>query len=466
MAADIYLSPRKILEHLCVLEEKISRKSKVPYCPTGSPLNSETILNYEVKAMLSHIGMGNYVPICEFTSLQDNVAGCVEMGGETNNLIKIKVDEKYRGENDIILAILAHEICHKLIYIHGIDFPMMQIANEVYTDLCTLYIGFGELIVKGYKTTLNGSNSALSTTMLGYLKYDMYIDTYEIVRCIYGGYSYLGNTQNDMLLNAVIALFNSSDNKKSLIVERLKNKQSIFSELHRDILILEQILEKYYTYNSNDIKHYNEIIVRSGLFDKSPTEQDRIKVLKSLYDLEVDKEITDNIRKSIKHIEKSITTLSSYCQFTEEQINYGIVKCPSCGHISKNDITSNNVSVILCHKCGVMFVNNATKIELNKWVQEKNDMLSEELNHEKRKQEIQAELTKLYSDKSILEHERREFSAYKISIEDQAEQKIQQRVQKIKSEILQEGRLQMWNDLPTILKWLTKKYLYQKKEKS
>ena len=267
-------------------------------------------------------------------------------------------------------------------------------------------------------------------------------------------------------MNAVIALFNSSDNKKSLIVERLKNKQSIFSELHRDILILEQILEKYYTYNSNDIKHYNEIIVRSGLFDKSPTEQDRIKVLKSLYDLEVDKEITDNIRKSIKHIEKSITTLSSYCQFTEEQINYGIVKCPSCGHISKNDITSNNVSVILCHKCGVMFVNNATKIELNKWVQEKNDMLSEELNHEKRKQEIQAELTKLYSDKSILEHERREFSAYKISIEDQAEQKIQQRVQKIKSEILQEGRLQMWNDLPTILKWLTKKYLYQKKEKS
>ena len=68
----------------------------------------------------------------------------------------------------------------------------------------------------------------------------------------------------------------------------------------------------------------------------------------------------------------------------------------------------------------------------------------------------------MHSDKSILEHEMRKFSAYKISIEDQAVQKVQ----KVKSDLLQEGRLQMWNDMPLILKWLTKKYLYHKKKDS
>ena len=463
MAADIYLSPRKILEHLCLLEEKIPRFSSTPYHPTGSLLNSEEGLNCEVKAMLAHIGMGNYVPQCEFTQLQDNVAGCVEMGGKMNNLIRIRVDEKYRGKNRVILAILAHEICHKLIYMYGIDFPMMQIANEVYTDLCTLYVGFGELIINGYKTTINSANSTTPTTViLGYLQYDMYVDTYEIIRCIYGGYPYRGNTSNDIFLEEVIALFNSSDNKKSLIVESLKKKESEFSELQRNLLILKQILEKYYTCHSDDIKHYSDTVMSSGLFGKSPTQQNRIRVLKSLYDLEVGEKTTDNIKTYIKYVEKCITTLGTHCQFTEEEINYGIVKCPCCGHVSKNDIQCNNTSVILCHKCGIMFTKNTSKIEYEKWVHERTDMIREEQNNEKRKQEIQEQLTQLHSDKSILEHEMRKFSAYKISIEDQAVQKVQ----KVKSDLLQEGRLQMWNDMPHILKWLTKKYLYHKKKDS
>lgn len=456
MANEIYLSPRKILEHLCVLEEKVPRKFNTPYIPTGEILVGESALDLEAKKMLDYVGLGHYSPICRFTELEKGTAGCIEMGG-SGYVANIKIDKQYQGNTTIILAILAHEVCHKLIYLHGIDFPNMQIVNEVYTDLCTLYIGFGDLIIKGYKTISHESDTT-TTHMLGYLKYDMYIDSYEIVKCVYGGYAFISNGHNDILLQECLEKYTQATDKKSLIIEKFKNKECKFAELHRDILILEQVLNRCYIHNRDDIKRYNDIAINSGLFDKLNTSQNKIKVLKSLYDLEVEQERKSMIESCIKSIERNFITLGAYCHNSDRDINYGVIKCPCCGYMAKENIKSENISIIKCHKCGVMFVKNSTEIDLCEWNQQSNDFISEEKKQKKQLDEIKEKQTKLYNDMILFNQEKHEFSSYKISIEEQAEQ----RVQKIKSEILQEGRLQMWNDMPAILKWLTKKYITKK----
>ena len=246
MAADIYLSPRKILEHLCLLEEKIPRKSNEPYVPTSKILVSESALVKEARQMLSHVGFGHYMPICEFTSLKEGTAGCVEMGGDSNYFVKIKIDEKYRYNTDAVLAILAHEICHKLIYFYGIDFPATPIENEIFTDFCTLYIGFGNLIIKGYNTTSYDWQDKVTTThILGYLEYQMYVDTYEIIRCVYGGYEPLKDVSVgciDIFLQDALKQFANTENKRSLIIDKLKEKEFDLSSLNRVMLVLEQLL--------------------------------------------------------------------------------------------------------------------------------------------------------------------------------------------------------------------------------
>ena len=159
-----------------------------------------------------------------------------------------------------------------------------------------------------------------------------------------------------------------------------------------------------------------------------------------------------------KSIERNFITLGAYCHNSDRDINYGVIKCPCCGYMAKENIKSENISIIKCHKCGVMFVKNSTEIDLCEWNQQSNDFISEEKKQKKQLDEIKEKQTKLYNDMMLFNQEKHEFSSYKISIEEQAEQ----RVQKIKSEILQEGRLQMWNDMPAILKWLTKKYITKK----
>ena len=418
MAADIYLSPRKILEHLCLLEEKIPRKSNEPYVPTYATfcVDSEKRLNFEARQMLSHIGFGHYMPICEFTSLKEGTAGCVEMGGGSNYFVKIKIDEKYRDHSDAVLAILAHEICHKLIYYYGIDFPTMPIENEILTDLCTLYVGFGNLIIKGYNTTsYNYQDKVATTHILGYLEYQMYVDTYEIIRCVYGGYEPLKDVSVgciDIFLQDALKQFANTENKRSLIIDKLKEKEFDLSSLNRDMLVLEQLLNICYTGNKEIIQHYNDIANNSGLFIQSDGMQNKIKVLKSLYDLDVEEKEMANIKFVLKHIEGNIISLWNHYAIMSNDINWGIVKCPNCGYMAQNINKDNEVSLIRCYKCHVIFAHNSTPISIAKWNKGLNDFIDEQ------------------------------------------------------DYLLQKGEEDMWNSMPIVLRWLTKKYLSRKKKKS
>ena len=421
MAADIYLSPRKILEHLCLLEEKIPRKSNEPYVPTGKILVGESALDKEAAKMFAYVGLGQYIPKCKFAELQDGIAGCIEMG-RSGCFANISIDKRYQGNTTVILAILAHEICHKLIYFYGIDFPMMQTANEVYTDLCTLYIGFGDLVIRGYKTVSCNSEGTTTSHMLGYLKYDMYIDTYEIIRCVYGGYKPIDGYSGklDFFLNRTLEKFVNTQINKSFIIEKLKEKECDLALLHRNILMLEESLKLCYTGSQATISNYNNIAISSGLFSNDlDQDQNKIKVLKCIYDLEHYEEDIVNpyciidVRFLLNQIESTLISIWNHYSLKENDINLKIIKCPNCGFVSNITTKHNSTCLIRCHKCHIMFVNDSSPIDGLKWNEKLNILFDN-----------------------------------KMAINRQVEQEVKQMV----------------NELPIILRWLVKRHLSRKKK--
>ena len=72
----------------------------------------------------------------------------------------------------------------------------------------------------------------------------------------------------------------------------------------------------------------------------------------------------------------------------------------------------NEVSLIRCYKCHVIFAHNSTPISIAKWNKGLNDFIDEQ------------------------------------------------------DYLLQKGKEDMWNSMPIVLRWLTKKYLSRKKKKS
>lgn len=73
------------------------------------------------------------------------------------------------------LAILAHEIAHYyLMTTHRIYFSETN-KNEFLTEVCTIYIGFGFLLLEGYQIESNNNNNTFAK--VGYISEDVVFDT-------------------------------------------------------------------------------------------------------------------------------------------------------------------------------------------------------------------------------------------------------------------------------------------------
>ncbi len=68
-----------------------------------------------------------------------------------NNITEIHLNKKYNYGKDHILAILAHEIAHHFLYIKSFSIDNEE-ENEKLTDVTAVYLGFGQILLKGYKS--------------------------------------------------------------------------------------------------------------------------------------------------------------------------------------------------------------------------------------------------------------------------------------------------------------------------
>lgn len=352
MSEQEYLSPRKLLSYLCDLEDKVPRINNNAYIPLKKNVftrNSD--LQKEAKNMLEYVGLNECIPKCKFDVTPKDVAGFTH---NTMSIyeIDITVSENYINNPNACKAILAHEICHKLIFLNGINFvpPIPQYFNEIFTDLCTIYIGFGELILKGY------INEGDNTLKMGYLPPDMYRQTFAMVSKTTNVYSPLDLNLHDPVLEDAINIWQTPETAKKQLRESFMNDEREISRLNRDIMLLHQILDQVYHKHGETFRILSSKAERIGIFGSHFKSNSVFKAFSSIYEhlLTGETEKNDKINRSQEEISSLILTLSDEYNIDFGALNYENIKCPNCNKISKTTISDRD-TIIKCTSCGIYF---------------------------------------------------------------------------------------------------------------
>jgi hypothetical protein len=128
-----------------------------------------------------------------------SVAGRIHIHAATGS--KIQIPLFYVGKPLPLGAILAHELSHQMLAIHGIWYEE-ETENEELTDAASIVAGLGKLVLNGTITEL--AETTGETQLLGYLDPNMRIDLYSTVNRLYG---VPASTAMENLTNAAIDLF-------------------------------------------------------------------------------------------------------------------------------------------------------------------------------------------------------------------------------------------------------------------
>lgn len=350
----IYLSPRKILSYLKDLENKVPVINRYAYQNIyQSDFKDNTDLEREAKSILNYVGLTECVPTCQFDKTEDNVAGYTTNNYSIYN-IQITVNEKYKYNPTACRAILAHEICHKVIFLNGINFtsPFPQEINEIFTDLCTIYIGLGCLVLDGY---IDPNTKDLK---MGYLKTDMYRQTFSIVALttkMYGCIDKNKITQlNDVYLEEAISLWDTPALLKEKLKDTFFKEEESLSVVNRNILLLKQILDNVYTKHGEIFRKKSKEAELLGLFGHL-NEKKPLAIFSMLYESLFDHTESAKFSVAQSGISNLILSLTDeYKDLSLGSLSYSKLKCPNCGHESTTNI-ENRDTIIKCPSCRVYF---------------------------------------------------------------------------------------------------------------
>jgi hypothetical protein len=146
------------------------------------------------KAIGDFVGLSDFTFIVSKSRLKKNIGGHIELNSQKEVFIEISEDTADYGP--AIGATLAHEIAHKYLHLHGISIgtgPAYSYENEVLTDVTTIFLGLGKLVLNGCEQRIiqeeERANSTLRTTRShksGYLTRNQFSFLYLLVCAMRG----------------------------------------------------------------------------------------------------------------------------------------------------------------------------------------------------------------------------------------------------------------------------------------
>lgn len=118
------------------------------------------------KRIAQHIGLPGLTFVIAYAKQKTNVGGHINL--DDNKDVFIEIDPQFKHDYDIVLSVLAHEICHKYLQINNLKlFP--ELENEMLTDAATIFTGLGKLSLNGCeKQKVSSSTSDKTTTTTTY----------------------------------------------------------------------------------------------------------------------------------------------------------------------------------------------------------------------------------------------------------------------------------------------------------
>jgi len=348
----IYLSPRTILSYLKDLETKVPSIHDAAYLPKDSnKFLSNDDLNREAKSILEYVGLTQCVPSCRFDETPDKTAGYT-VNNSSPYEIPITVNKRNAGSPKRCRAVLAHEICHKVIYLNGINFvsPAPASFNEIFTDLCTIYIGLGNLILDGY------FNTDTQELQMGYLEGDMYRQTFDIVAKTTGKYQSTGASKNwdDIFLEEALALWTKPEEVKQTLRDAFAKNEEGISIVNRNIQALQQILDQIYTIHGEIFRRLSKDAEKTGIFSGELSKK-KITLFSQIYETLFDHSEKEKFSIAQQEIYNLILFLTDeYDKIDLGSLSYDTLKCPNCGFTKHTGIEDRD-STVKCPSCGIYF---------------------------------------------------------------------------------------------------------------
>lgn len=359
-------------------------------------LDAKNIISVQnaAKVIANFVGLGNLIFVISYCHQNEGTAGNINLNDSKEVFIEISNDLIETPNS--ILAVLAHEISHKFLYIHNIKPPegkLWEIENEILTDITSFYIGLGKLILNGCESTANtfiqkdnGVSSGVRYSKIGYLSIDKYAFIYNVIcfiRKIPINLKYKNLT--DIVSEKIKE--NYIKHKKDFLVDKFysdseikglinTHNKSIF-EIHRKLNSLNNLLFLFEKYILQYYKNY--------LIDSHQELNDNILNIKNLF-LEEENNLSvkylnaivlniynknkiptldikgDEIEKFIDKLERIVCKDKDITEISNKIYN-DTITCYNCGFIKKTDKGIENR--LKCPNCNYeFFVSN--KINLSK----------------------------------------------------------------------------------------------------
>ena len=349
MAQDIDLSPRKILSYMRDLEDKLPKRKYSDFDPsTISSINNDDELNAAARKMMDFVNLEKYVPQCTFCKTKENVGGFTFQ--RNDYIVPISVSEHYKGNKAAVLAILAHEICHKVIYINGLRFDgAFDFMNEIFTDICTIHVGFGILILNGYRTIQGNSKC-----YLGYLKFNVYQETFDIAKQILSDNSNTQKVGTDIFLEQSFEMWHSDTDKHRLFMNSFADIQDEYSKLIRDIALLEQMTRQITDNYTSTLDKADDYYFRRGDFFDCDTHEltKPIGAFSAIYENITTKGDQEKLQNYDDIINQAMLSLVDQCNDIQtEHLKYHTFRCPFCTKEATNEKFDSRKLIVKCPSC-------------------------------------------------------------------------------------------------------------------
>ena len=375
MAQERFLSPKEILSYLCALEEKLPKRKYMMYEESHKHNDydfshvTESEMNDECQKMLAFAGLGNYKADVRFSTLTGDTAGRTSPGKVADGFVHIEVNTNLQDNWEAVLATLAHEICHQVTFFHHVDPRCRQTVHisgidsiierecEAYTELCTIYVGFGQLILNGYNTKKRGIEHTL-----GYLAPINYKVTNHIVAVICGGIRSQGTSfyGSDVIVDEVVHLWESYEKRKEWNKKNMERRSSALASTMRNIANLESLLDNY----RNSLKQQADSLDKefTSFGDNLlPKENRSIRSFNNLYVA-----YTDSLKPDESATDDKVLEAALYNLYNNVKQRIGTVElrpelvCPSCGRHYPYKSSDKPRRIVKCGNCGSNFLADTT----------------------------------------------------------------------------------------------------------
>ncbi len=175
------------IEKLILLEKSTGAKVHYRVMPPFTvPFVDCLSIQKSAKDISDFVGLNGFTFIVGVAKQKEKVGGHIDLSTSGPSVF-IEIDEKMMKFPDAVAATLCHEVCHKWLDKSGLRLPI-TIENEILTDVSTVFLGFGKIMLNGcntkhvrYETVPNGTRTITETMNSGYLDRGQFAFVYRLV---------------------------------------------------------------------------------------------------------------------------------------------------------------------------------------------------------------------------------------------------------------------------------------------